>query len=172
MTKKVKHPFEPPELSSRQVKRNIVPLVCRFQEELRAQLNEIKRTRKFPFRYDVNNDMLHLFVASSEGVISSSGHKGVYIDFDPMTHRIVGMTILGFKHKVLHQLEGADDAKEAWRKAGWKLGLFAWIESFAGFFGITLEQLGQKEAKDAIETWVDWYEQNPAKLELMPVAAS
>lgn len=172
MTKKVKHPFETPELSSRQVNRYIKPLVLHFQEELRTKMEEAKKTKelgKVPFRYDVRNDILHLFVASSEGVISSPGYKSVYVDFDPVRHRIVGMTFLGFQSNVLPQLEGADHVKQAWRKGQWKLRLLSWLESFAGFFGITFEELQKKQTKDAVESWVDWYEKNPTKLELMPV---
>ena len=172
MTKKIKHPFEATELSTRQVNRYVKPLVLRFQEELRGKMDEAKKTKeagKVPFRYDLRNDMLHLFVASSEGVISSPGYKGVYVDFDPVTHRIVGMTFLGFQSNILPQLEGVDNVKQAWRRSGWKLQLLSWLESFAGLFSITLEELQKKQSKDAVESWVDWYEENPTKLELMPV---
>lgn len=172
MTKKIKHPFETPELSSRQVNRYVKPLVLQFQEELSRKMEQAKKTKepgKVPFRYDLRNDMLHLFIASSEGVISSPGYKGVYVDFDPAARRIVGMTLLGFQSNILPQLEGVDNVKQAWRRSRWKLQLLAWLESFAGLFGITLEQLQKKQAEEAVKTWVDWYEENPTKLELMPV---
>ena len=116
--------------------------------------------------------MLHCFVASSEGTISSPGHKGIYVDFDPAMRRIVGITVLGFQRNLLPQLEGADDVTKAWHKIRWKLRLLAGLESFAGFFGISFEDLKTEQVQDVVGSWIDWYKENPTKLELMPVATT
>jgi hypothetical protein len=171
MSKKENRHLDDPELSTRELKRRFVPLVVQFMEEIEVKTKDVTVTKRFPFRYDVRNDMLHLFITSSEDTVSTPGFEGVYIDYHPETKRIVGMTFLAFQKRFLQKPEVANDVRMAWAKNRWKFKIISYLESFAGLFGISLEEIENRQAQRAVESWVDWHKENPGELELIGVTA-
>jgi len=167
----MKTSFDEIELSTRELNRKFVPLILQFAEDLEARMKGFSETKKLPFRYDLRNDMLHLFIASSENTISSPGFDGVFIDYHPETKCIVGITLLGYQDNILPSLEGTEKVIEAWHKLRWKLRLLACAESFAGLFGISMEDIENRQAKTAVKNWIEWHKENPTKLALAPAPA-